>query len=446
MTSKNELKNINQVSQFVSWLRSVAPYIHLFKEKIFVIAFSGQLIKEKKLESLIHDLALLNSIGIQIVIIYGAKPQIEEQLRLRKHKNNFKNGIRISDGLVMESVKEAVGEIRLDIEAGFSSGLPNTPMSNSRIRVISGNFLTAKPLGVHNGIDFQSTGVVRKIETEPIIHSLKQGAIVLIPPLGFSPTGEAFNLSFEEVASAVSVELVAEKLIFIVDEKLIPYDKNKTPIEISSKSAKEVLKTDKLIEKGELTLFNAIKSCEGGVKRTHLIPFQNDGVIFLELFTHSGIGAMIVEENLEALRPAILDDIGAIIALIHPHEKNGTLRFRERNLIEQEINLFTVIEHDGVISGCASLKPYHNNQSAELGCLIVDKKFQGKGKGERLLIDAEKKAKKLGALSLFALTTIATHWFLKRGFTETTVDKLPEGKELDESNHRGSKLLQKKLF
>ena len=264
----------------------------------------------------------------------------------------------------------------------------------------------------------------------------------------------SYGLTIQDVEEAIrqqnieipAVELVAEKLIFIVDEKLIPYDKNKTPIEISSKSAKEVLKTDKLIEKGELTLFNAIKSCEGGVKRTHLIPFQNDGVIFLELFTHSGIGAMIVEENLEALRPAILDDIGAIIALIHPHEKNGTLRFRERNLIEQEINLFTVIEHDGVISGCANLKPYHNNQSAELGCLIVDKKFQGKGQGERLLIDAEKKAKKLGALSLFALTTIATHWFLKRGFTETTVDKLPEGKELDESNHRGSKLLQKKLF
>ena len=241
MTSKSKIITPNEIPQFVNWLRSVAPYIHLFKEKIFVIAFSGQVVVEKKLESLIHDLALLNVMGIQIVIVYGSKPQIEEQLRLRKYKNKFVNGIRISDALVMECVKEAVGEIRLDIEAGFSSGLPNTPMGNSRIRVISGNFLIAKPLGVHNGIDFKSTGSVRKVEREPILQSLSKGAIVLIPPLGFSPTGEAFNLSYEEVSSSVAIELNAEKLIFISDEKSIPYEVKNDPVEISCKSAKKIL-------------------------------------------------------------------------------------------------------------------------------------------------------------------------------------------------------------
>jgi amino-acid N-acetyltransferase len=445
MTIRTEFIKPNLIPQFVNWLRSVAPYIHLFKDKIFVIAFPGKLIVEKKLEVLIHDLALLNAMGMQIVIVYGSKPQTEEQLRLRKYKNNLKNGIRISDKLVMECVKKAVGEIRLDIEAAFSSGLPNTPMGNSRIRVVSGNFLTAKPLGVHNGVDFQYTGSVRRVEKEPILQSLSKGAIVLVPPLGFSPTGEAFNLSFEDVASTVAINLGADKLIFITDEKSIPYKSRKNPIEISCKIAKKIVQKENLVEKGDLILFNAIKSCKGGVNRTHLIPLQHDGAILLELFTHAGIGALVVEENLESLRSAELDDIGAIITLIQPYEKDGTLRFRDRNTIEQEIRNFTVIEHDGVISGCASLKIHNNTHLAELGCLIVDKNFQGKGEGERLLNDAENKAKKMGIHSLFALTTIATHWFLKRGFVETTIDMLPVEKSF-RTNIRGSKLLKKNLF
>ena len=444
MTSKSKIITPNEIPQFVNWLRSVAPYIHLFKEKIFVIAFSGQVVVEKKLESLIHDLALLNVMGIQIVIVYGSKPQIEEQLRLRKYKNKFVNGIRISDALVMECVKEAVGEIRLDIEAGFSSGLPNTPMGNSRIRVISGNFLIAKPLGVHNGIDFKSTGSVRKVEREPILQSLSKGAIVLIPPLGFSPTGEAFNLSYEEVSSSVAVELNAEKLIFISDEKSIPYEVKNDPVEISCKSAKKILEK-KLVGTDNLILSNSIKSCEEGVKRAHLIPYQRDGAILMELFTHSGIGAMIVQENLESIRSAELDDIGAIITLIQPYEEDGTLRFRDRNKIEQQINDFSVIEHDGLISGCANLTIYHETLSAELGCLIIDKNFQGKGEGERLLKDAESKALKHGINSLFVYTTIATHWFLKRGFIETDTNKNLD-KKTSQMNYRASKFLQKKLI
>mgnify|MGYP001258450925 CR=1 FL=1 len=444
MKTKTKLITPNQIPQFVNWLRSVAPYIHLFKDKIFVISFSGQLIIEKKLESLIHDLALLNSMGIQIVIVYGSNPQIEEKLRLRKYKNNFVNKIRVSDAPVMECVKEAVGEIRLDIEAGFSSGLPNTPMGNSRIRVISGNFLIAKPFGVHNGIDFKSTGLVRKIEKEPIIQSLSKGAIVLIPPLGFSPTGEAFNLSFEDVSSAVAIGLNAEKLIFISDEKSIPYENKNHPIEISCKTAKKLLEK-KSVEKYDSVLSNSIKACEDGVKRSHLIPFQRDGAILMELFTHSGIGAMVVQENLDSLRPAKLDDIGAIITLIQPYEEDGTLRFRDRNIIEQQINNFTVIEHDGVISGCANLTIFHETLSAELGCLIIDKNFQGKGEGERLLKDAESKVLKHGIKSLFAYTTIATHWFLKQGFVEITNDK-KSGIESSHTNNRASKILEKKLF
>ena len=445
MNASPEYIESSQVPDFVKWLRSVAPYIHLFKEKIFVIGFPGDLICAGKIESLIHDLALLNAMGIKIVIVYGSKPQIEEKIKLRNHKCNFVNGLRISDEIVMESVKEAVGQIRLNIETLFSSALPNTPMGNSRIKVISGNFLTAKPYGIHNGIDFYSTGLVRKVEKDQILLSLSQGAIVLIPPLGFSPTGEAFNLSFEDVASSVSLEICANKLIFFVADSSIPPEINKKSIEVSCENAKRIIKKAKLLEKGDLSLINAVKACENGVERTHLIPFNQDGAIFLELFTHSGIGVMVVEEKLESLREAKLDDLVSIVSLIEPFENDGTLKYRDRHLLEQEINMYAVIEHDGIICGCASLMPFNGDLSAELGCLIVHKKFQGHGVGEKLLFDAEKKAKKKGVVSMYVRTTSATHWFLKRGFDEVNLKKSNKINQSNVENNRGSKLLEKKL-
>jgi amino-acid N-acetyltransferase len=433
---------------FVSWLRTVAPYIHAFRNKTFVIAFPGELVTEGRLESLVHDVALLQAMGMRIVLAYGSRPQVEEQLRLRKIEDRYSNGLRITDQPALECAKEAAGELRLDIEAAFSAGLPNTPMGNSRIRIISGNFVTARPVGIVDGIDFEHTGLVRKIEVESIAQALSGGSIVLVPPLGFSPTGDAFNLTLEDVAASLAVSLDADKLIYLVSDQGVPRvqdDQSNPLIEISEDQAEKLLAKGVLHEEAAFTLSHALRACRGGVERAHLVPFTKDGALLIELFTHDGVGVMLVEETLEALRPATPDDVAAIVSLIEPLEADGTLVPRGRNAIERDIDRFTVIEHDGVIFGCAALYHYGQSTLGELACLMVRPDTREKGDGERLLKRIEHQARQSGLRALFVLTTRTTHWFLKRGFKPATVDELPEIRQKAYNWDRKSQVLIKTL-
>jgi amino-acid N-acetyltransferase len=430
---------------FVAWLRSVAPYIHAFRKKTFVIGFPGELVQQGKLESLVHDVALLAAMGMRIVLVHGSRPQVQEQLALRQIQGRFEQGLRITDKPSLECAKEASGELRLDIEAAFSAGLPNTPMGNARIRLISGNFVTARPVGIVNGVDYGLTGVVRKIEAETIQNALKSGALVLLSPLGFSPTGEAFNLSMEDVAASVAVSLDADKLIYMAEDHGIPSHDGERIAEVSERDAEKLLAQGALHADALFTLQHALRACKGGVERAHIIPFSNDGALLLELFTHDGIGSMVVEETLEALRPASIDDVAAIVSLIEPLESDGTFVPRGAAKIERDIERFTVIEHDGVIFGCAALYPFEDSPMAELACLMVRSDTQGKGDGERLLKSIEQQARQAKIKSIFVLTTRTAHWFLKRGFKVGNVDQLPKMRQDAYNWARKSQVLVKQL-
>jgi amino-acid N-acetyltransferase len=413
-------------TEFVSWLRSVAPYVHAFRNKTFVVGFPGELVKADKLESLAHDVALLAAMGMRIVLVHGSRPQVQEQLTLRAIESRYSHGVRITDKPSLECAKEAAGELRLDIEAAFSAGLPNTPMGNARIRVISGNFVTARPVGIVDGIDFEHTGIVRKIESEAIRSALNSGALVLLSPLGFSPTGEVFNLSMEDVATSVAISLDADKLMFMSQADGVPATNGERIAEISEDSAEGLIARGSLHADAAFTLKHALRACQGGVERAHIIPFEQDGALLLELFTHDGIGSKVVEATLEALRPATIDDVAAIVSLIEPLESDGTFVARGRAKIERDIDRFTVIEHDGLIFGCAALYTFPRSTMAELACLMVRSESQNHGDGERLLKSIEQQARQAGMKSLFVLTTRTAHWFLKRGFSIGNVEVLPK--------------------
>lgn len=441
--------NIQDQQQFVLWLREVAPYIHKHRHKTIVIGFDGELVKQGFLNALIQDIALLQAMGMHIVLVHGLRPQIEEQLFLRRERARFVNQIRVTDEIALECAKEAAGELRLDIEACFSQGLPNTPMSGAHISVISGNFVTARPVGIVGGIDYQHTGYVRKIDTEAIKGLLQQGKIVLISPLGFSPTGQAFNLDMEDVATQAAVLLKANKLIFITEYDGIYIDGNLVT-DLAIETAQEFLEQhpeDEDAQKQHLASYikHSIKAVQGGVERSHIIPFNVDGSVLLELFLHDGIGSMVTNQNIEHLREADLDDIGSIVQLIEPLEQDGTLVARGRQIIERDIHAYSVIEHDGVIFGCAALYIFADEKMAEMACLTVLPEAQGMGDGERLLKHLEKRAKRQGMEVLFVLTTRTEHWFLKRGFRHAKPEDMPKNR-LDSYNwHRKSMVLIKRL-
>ena len=428
---------------FVQWLRTVAPYIHAFRGKTFVVAVDGELAYQGYLKSLAQDLSLLHAMGMRIVLVCGSRPQVEEQLALRNIQPAFHKGWRITDKSALECAKEAAGELRLDIEAAFSQGLPNTPMAHSSMRVISGNFITARPMGILDGVDLQHTGLVRKIDVTAIQMSLNSSAIVLLSTIGFSPTGEAFNLSMEDVATSTARAIKADKLIFVSQIEGIFDKSGKLLEELELDRAREIMLQNDLPELTKDYLECCILAVQGGVGRAHIVPLNLDGGVMLELFSHDGVGTMVSEENLESLRQATLDDSGGIKTLIEPLEMAGVLVRRGRDRIERDIDHFIVLEHDGILWGCAAMYPYHTEGVAELACLVVHPSWQGTGDGERLLKKIEHDARKQGLKQLFVLTTQTSHFFLKRGFVVGDIDKLPiERKRLYDWNRKSQIMIK----
>ncbi len=440
---------------FVPWFRSVAPYIHKFRHQTFVVGIAGEAIAAGKLQNLAQDLAMIQSMGVKVVLVHGFRPQVNEQLAAKGHASRYSHGMRITDSVALDCAQEAAGQLRYEIEAAFSQGLPNTPMSGATVRVISGNFITARPVGIVDGVDFQHSGLVRKVDTAGILKTLDFGAMVLLSPVGFSPTGEAFNLTMEEVATEVATALQADKLIFVTE---IPglrvrpdepeSEDNPIDTELPLAAAEKLLLALPAASQPTDTAFylqHCVKACKNGVERSHIIPFAVDGAILLEVYVHDGIGTMVVDEKLESLREATVDDVGGILQLIEPFEKDGTLVKRSRTEIERDVGNYTVIEHDGVIFACAALYPYAEARTAEMAALTVSPQVQGQGDGERVLKRIEQRARAAGLDSIFVLTTRTTHWFLKRGFTLAETDWLPEARKRKYNADRKSQVLVKKL-
>ena len=452
ITQTNASKTIIPAQDFVQWFRSATPYIHAFGGRTFVIAFGGEVIDDKQFAALSHDLNLLASLEVRLVLVHGARPQIEQRLKRYKLETKLVNGLRVTDGDAMEAVKEANGAIRVEIEAQLSMGLINSPMAGADIHVASGNFVTAKPLGVRDGVDLQHTGEVRKIDAANIQKRLDDGELVLLSPLGYSRTGEVFNLTLEDVAVSTAIALDADKLIFLMDSAGVYNLRGELLREMTAAKANNLLRNLQnneaplnVSEDVNYYLPAAVRACEHGVARAHLISRHIDGAIIQELFTLSGIGTMVTELPLETMRQAAIDDVGAILQLIEPLENDGVLVRRGRERIEIEIDHFYVMEHDNRVIGCAALYPFADEKMAEFACLAIDTQYRGGGRGDKLFHFCEEQARELGFASLFCLTTHTEHWFLERGFSEQNVDNLPTERQKLYNFQRKSKVFSKAL-
>jgi amino-acid N-acetyltransferase len=432
--------------RFIDWFQSVAPYIHAFRGKTFVIAFGGDVVADGRFFDLTHDLNLLAALGVRLVLVHGARPQIEAKLKMLRRRSRFKDGLRVTDDLALMAAKEASGRLRVEIEALLSMGLPNSPMAGADIRVASGNFIIAKPIGVLNGVDHMHTGEVRRIDAAAIQKRLEGNELVLLSPLGYSPTGEVFNLVLEDVAASTAIALRAEKLIFLMDAPGATGRRGELLRNLTVRQAQDLLARSKPAE-GDVRTYlpHAVRACEHGVRRAHLLSGHIDDGLLLELFTHKGVGTMVTPDPIETLRQAKIEDIGGILRLIEPLEAEGILVKRGRSRLEQEIGRFLVLEHDKLIIGCAALYPFPGERAGELACLVVDADFRNVGAGERLLTEIEARARRMKLKRLFVLTTRAEHWFVERGFAEEGVDVLPGEKRQLYNYQRRSVILVKRL-
>lgn len=432
---------------YVNSLRHSLPYINAHRDHTFVIMLPGESIAHDNFGNIVHDLVLLHSLGVRLVLVFGSRPQIETRLTAQGLQSHYHQDLRITDAATLSCVLDAVGQLRAAIEARLSMDMAASPMQGSRLRVAGGNFVTARPLGVIDGVDYQHTGEVRRIDSKGIKRLLDDRTIVLLPPMGYSPTGETFNLACEDIATRAAIELKADKLLlFSAEQGLL--DANQQLIrELPAQQAEPHLqrfKSNKQLEQAEL-LHAAVSACRGGVSRCHIIGYPIDGALLTEMFTRDGCGTLVDQGQFEQVREAQIEDVGGLLELIRPLEEQGVLVRRSRDLIEHEIAQFSIVERDGLIIACAALYPFPEQATGELACLAVHPDYRHGGHGDVLLERIEKRARTLQLNSLFVLTTRTAHWFQERGFQACALEQLPSTKASLYNFQRNSKVFRKTL-
>ena len=440
-------------ADFVAALRAAAPYVHAQNGRVFVVAFGGEAALRPDFERLVYDIALLHSLGVKLVLVHGVRPQIEAQLAARGVEPQFVGDLRVTDPAAMECVKAAVGSLRMDIEAKLSTGLASTPMGGAKLKVAGGNWVTARPAGVRAGVDHQLTGEVRRIDIATIRNVLEQDRIALLSPIGYSPTGEIFNLRAGEVAEAVAVGLKADKLIFVLNSdpeqwKLASEtgDAGQLPLGEAERLIASAGDRNSLSEEDRALLKSALAAGRGGVRRVHLIGSEASGALLRELYTRDGCGLMFYsDENYESVREASIEDVGGVLSLIKPLEDSGVLVPRSREQLELEISFFDVMVRDGTVIACSALFPFPQNQMAEFSCVAVHPDYRSSGRAAALLQRAEETARKLGVKKLFSLTTHTPHWFIEHGFVQASIEDLPMQKQRIYNYQRKSIVLVKEL-
>lgn len=434
------------MTDYVKFLRETSPYINTHRGKTFVLALSGEAVAHANFTNIVHDIALLHSLGIKLILVHGARSQIDERLKRCAISSQFDQNVRITDSATMSCVKDAVGSTRINIEAQLSTGAANSPMHGARIQVVGGNLITAKPLGVRDGVNFHHTGEVRRIDQIGIKRQLDDGAIVLLSPVGYSPTGETFNLNFENISTQAAIRVGAEKLIMFSPSEGVSDNKGDLLKMISLDEVPRCL--DDLPDNAELQqiLMACYQACENGVARGHIISYADNGALLAELFSRDGRGTLVLKNGKEIIRAATIDDVGGLLELIEPQEEKGALVKRSRELLETEIYRFSVMLHaEGTLVGCAALYPFNDSHAAELACVVTHPEFLNQGFASRLLEHIEIQAAQQGIEELFVMTAQAGHWFKEKGFVDASLDDLPEERQSLYNLQRNSLIFRKAI-
>lgn len=434
----------------LDWFRHAAPYINAHRQKTFVIMFGGEALLHANFQHIVHDVALLHALGIRLVLVHGARPQINQQLQHMGQQTPLYLNRRITTRESLPCVLQAVGAIRLHIEALLSMGVANSPLFGARMDVVSGNFVTAKPFGIRDGVDFQLTGEVRAIDHEALNKQLQHQAIVLLGPTGYSSTGEVYNLLAEEVATQTAIALKADKLIFLGQQQGLVDATQQLIRELNPTQLQQFMQAQSNPESEQaLHLQQALDASQSGVQRVHLISYAQDGALIEELFSRDGSGTLITAQHYEDVRMASAQDLSGLMALLQPLEQQGILVYRSRERLEQEIEQFAVIERDGMVLACAALYPIATQgsepRSAEIACVAVDAHYRKLNRGSQILRFLEQRARQQGVQQLFVLTTRTAHWFLEQGFQVVDLSLLPAARKQSYNHERNSQVLCKTI-
>lgn len=423
----------------MAWLREAGPYIEHFRGKTFVVLLSDVARSELTTGRLVEDLVLLNSLGVRLILVQSTRHAINAHRSAGGVGSTFHQGRRITDSGLLSDIKHLVNEAAHRLQAAFVRARHR---NQSQVQLVSGHFVYAKPLGIFDGVDHQLTGAIRRVDTAAINEQLDLGHITWIDHLAYAPSGQLYNLASEEIAAAVAIAMHADKLILLGEQDCLFDQQGARISELTLSDIASVQEHQPSDIKLRLTA--AERAVRGGVPRCHLLGATTDGAILTELLTTEGSGTLVTQEPTARIRAARTDDLASLLHLLAPLESSGALVQRSREKLEAEIAHFQVVEQDGRLLGSAALYPL-DAHSAELACLAVEPEQGGETLGTRLLHAMETRARAEGIETLFVLTTQAQDWFTERGFSESSVDALPENRQALYNFQRNSAVLIKKI-
>jgi len=443
----DELQKKSASDSPIHWLRQTSPYINTHRGKTFVVWFSSSMIESDSFTTLVHDLTLLSHLGIKLVLIHSMRDQVDAELERREIESQYSTdsyslqSMRITSTEALPAIAAVAGDIRCRLESAFSTGLPNSPMSGAQISLVSGNLIVARPYGIRDSVDYQHTGEIRKLRVQRIRTLLDADMVVVLSPVGYSLTGEMFNLLSEDVALQAAIEIAADKLIYLHDEANT-IDPGLRELSATKQSGASQATTDQQptdpYHTGSINgaIERSKHACRHGVDRCHIVDAKNPDALLRELFTRDGSGLLINRGDYDNIRAADTHSVNGIMELIKPLMADGTLAYRTDQDLEREIQNFYIIEREGSVICCASLQTF--DDIAELGCLAVHPDFRASGKATDMLDHLAVVARRMHCKQLCGLSTRTGDWFLEQGFKRGNAELLNQLERTE--NTRGSKL------
>lgn len=420
----------------VSDLRGILQYVPRFREKIFVVAVDGDIVASENFSNILLDLAVLRSLSIKVILVHGARAQIEKLASERAIAITNSDGTGVTDDATLKLSIEAATQATNEIMQGLTS---------VDLRAVYANSIIAHPAGILGGIDYRWTGRVEKVDTKSLQLFLNEGIIPIIPPMGFDGEGKTFRVNSDSIALEVASAMHAMKIMFLSKDGLVVGGEIVGQLSIAE--TEDILKKKKVVDNPGLVskLDHAARACREGVPRVHLLDGSLNEALLSEVFSAEGIGTMVYSNEYQQIRRVFKKDVRSVMSLIRQSVNNEELIRRTRADIVAHIEDYWVLDVDRSLVGCVALHGYPEHKKAELACLYVNKSHGGQGYGRKLMAFAEGLAAEKGFEKIFALSTQAFSYFQKKGnYSEAAADALPPGRrEKYEASGRNSKILVK---
>ena len=399
-------------------IRGILRYVPQFRGQTFIVLIDSGIIEHENMGNVMLDLAVLHSLSIRLVVVFGARHQITELAA--------KRGIALSNADATGVTDDATLEVALDAISRLTTDLMQQ-LTVVGLRAGVANAVSAHPAGVIRGRDLASTGTIDRVDAQSLKLFIGDGMVPIIPPLGYEKQGRVLRVNSAATAVEVAISLGASKLLFVGPGAL--EDVNGARIrQLSVEEAKTLAaqlpdSTDSL---KQVQIRHAARACEGGVPRAHFLDGRTDDALLGELFSIEGVGTMIYADAYQQIRPARKADIPGIIGLVRRAVDDEEIVARSRQEIRERLGDYFVLEVDGQLVGTVMVSHYPEEKLAEVGFLYIRRSHEGMGYGKKLVKFAEKRAREGHAKILFALSTQAYNYFEnKLGFLPAQDDLLP---------------------